>query len=375
MYVYKRQVALYQGIATLVTLALVLWGLGTHMFTQTVEAGNLTSVSDTLTDSEPGGTPVHTIGMTIPNGMNIGMTFEVTFPAGFDLTGLNISDISMTVDGNATTTGAAAGAGTWGVATSGQTITFETPTDYGVASSGVLVLTIGSTTNTTILNPSATGTQQISIGGGGSTMQDNGYARVVILENVLVTATINTTFTFFVSGTTTGAICNGADPTFADSTSDALAFGVLDAGVSKTLCQDLTVSTNAINGYVVTVEQDTQFQSSTGADIDGFVDGNWTTTPTAWAAPTASVIDEDTWGHWGLTSSDGTTTRAAEFGSAEYVAASTTPIVIMSHDDPADGTTPGVGRASIGYEVEISALQEAGDDYNTTLTYIATPTF
>jgi hypothetical protein len=31
--------------------------------------------------------------------------------------------------------------------------------------------------------------------------------------------------------------------------------------------------------------------------------------------------------------------------------------------------------ARIGYQAQITALQEAGDDYSTTLTYVATPTF
>ena len=47
----------------------------------------------------------------------------------------------------------------------------------------------------------------------------------------------------------------------------------------------------------------------------------------------------------------------------------------MYHDGPADGVTEDIGRVTVGYQIQITALQEAGDDYNTTLTYIATPTF
>jgi hypothetical protein len=53
----------------------------------------------------------------------------------------------------------------------------------------------------------------------------------------------------------------------------------------------------------------------------------------------------------------------------------TTPRAIMAHTGPSDGVTPGIGFATVGYKAEITALQEAGDDYNTMLTYIATPTF
>ncbi len=40
-----------------------------------------------------------------------------------------------------------------------------------------------------------------------------------------------------------------------------------------------------------------------------------------------------------------------------------------------DGVTDDIGAAQVGYQIQITALQEAGDDYSTTLTYIATPTF
>jgi len=380
MYVYKRQVTAHRGIATLVVLALVLWAVGTHMFTQSAEAAqeNLTSMSDLLTNSAPSETSVHTISFGIPNGMNVGQIFTVQYPSGFDLSSLVVGDISMTVGGDATTTGAAAGVGTWGVGIGSDFISFETPTDApgAVASSTTLVLTIGDEAGTMIVNPSATTSYEITVGNDATTtMQDTGQTRVAIIDDVYVSANINTSLGFTVQGTTTGAVCNGAPGTFAGSSNDALPFDTLAAGVAKTLCQDLTVNTNALNGYVVTVEQDQDLQSSTGGVIDSFADGAYDTIPAAWASPSNNIGDDTTWGHWGLTSSDATTTRANEFGSDEWVAASTTPIVIMGHTGPSDGTTDGIGRASIGYQVEITALQEAGDDYNTTLTYIATPTF
>jgi hypothetical protein len=54
----------------------------------------------------------------------------------------------------------------------------------------------------------------------------------------------------------------------------------------------------------------------------------------------------------------------------------------MAHNDPSDGTTgttdatgDDVGETFVGYQIEITPLQEAADDYQTILTYIATPTF
>jgi hypothetical protein len=76
------------------------------------------------------------------------------------------------------------------------------------------------------------------------------------------------------------------------------------------IAQQLNVTTNARHGFVVSVEKDAPLQSSTGADIDEFVD---------------------------------------------------------SADD--------VEQTVVGFKIEASSLQEAGDDCNTTLTYIATPSF
>ncbi len=125
------------------------------------------------------------------------------------------------------------------------------------------------------------------------------------------------------------------------------------------------------------MQQDGTLESSNLSDIDGFIDGAYTNTPVVWQAPANTLLNENTWGHWGLTSDD-TDLNAGEFtsgGGNKWVAASTTPRQIFSHGGPADGVTQDVGSATIGYQVEISPLQEAADDYTTTLMYIATPTF
>ncbi len=152
---------------------------------------------------------------------------------------------------------------------------------------------------------------------------------------------------------------------------------MLTANQIKTGSQDLTVQTNAANGFAVTVQTDGEFRSSTGAEIDGFQDNSDTNVPASWAAPSNNVNDATTWGHWGITSEDTNTNgkRTNEFGSNQWIAATTTPRTVFAHNGPADGVTAGIGSTTVGFQVEITALQEAGDDYQTTLTYIATPTF
>ncbi len=367
---------MHRGIATLLAIALVLWVTGIHMFTQ-AEASNLTYIKDTLSNSAPSETSNHTIEFLSPTGVTAGQTIVVTFPAGFNLTGVNDTDVDLLEAGVDELVGAAPSGATWGAVVAGQVLTFTSGTG-AIASNATVTIKIGTNAtggvaNAQVTNPSATTSHEFTVTAGTA---DTGQFRVAIIDDVVVTANVDTTLTFTISGVAEFATVNTSPTTTSTTTtSTALPFGKLSPNVSKTLAQDLTVATNARNGYVVTVEQDQQLQSSTGADIDGFVDGNWTTTPAAWAAPTNNVNNENTWGHWGLTSEDFTTTRSIQFAANQWVAASTTPVIVMGHTGPADGTTAGIGATRIGYQAQITALQEAGDDYNTTLTYIATPTF
>ncbi|NCO62191.1 hypothetical protein GW879_01920, partial [Candidatus Kaiserbacteria bacterium] len=120
---------------------------------------------------------------------------------------------------------------------------------------------------------------------------DTGRTRVAIVDTVLVTASVDTTFDFTVSGLATSTAVNGTSTTGL-TTATTIPFGVLTSGAVKTMAQKLDVVTNARNGFVVTVEQDGNLQSSTGADVDGFIDGAYTDTPAVWAAPTNNIADE-----------------------------------------------------------------------------------
>jgi hypothetical protein len=245
----------------------------------------------------------------------------------------------------------------------------------GVASATPITIRIGlnaidfGTGNAQITNPAATTSYAIDIDG---TMQDSGQVRVAIVEQVTVSASVDTSLTFTVTGVAASSTVNGSATTTATTTSStALPFGTVGIQSSRVLAQDLTVSTNASNGYTVTVHQAGELQSTNGDTIDGFVDGSYTTTPTAWQGPAGLISDTDSYGHWGLTSNDSNIlARSIQFGSDQWVSGSTSPIAIMGHNDPVLATT-----TRVGYQIEISALQEASDDYSTTLRYIATPTF
>lgn len=367
-----------QAVAMTVGIAIFLWSTGLPTLFRIAEASSITEASDTLSNSAPGVASNHTIAFETPNGMAIGEDFTITFPVAFTMGSVAETDIDILVNGLSSTTAGTAAAGTWGVDVTGSVITFETPTDAGIASSTPITVLIG--TNAAggvnqITNPLSTTTSyEIVIGG---TMQDSGDVRVAIVDQVTVSASVDTSITFTVTGVASGATVNTSPTTTIDSTTPTtLTFGTLPIGVSRTLAHDLTVATNATNGYTVTVQQAGDLQSTTGATIDGFIDGTNTVTPSAWQRPTGLIADTDTYGHWGLTSEDtNIIARSGQFGSDQWVSGSTTPIAIMGHNGPADGLTAGQGATRVGYQIQISNLQEAGDDYTTTLRYVATPTF
>jgi len=296
--------------------------------------------------------------------LTTGQLVQITFPAGFTGVGsLLTGDITVTVNGtpDAHSNFSAAGA---------PIISFD-----GVDATDGQIVRV-QIAGGKVTNPASIQSYEFVI----ATPVDTGKTRVAIVNYVQVTAIVPTTFNFVVSGIATSTQINTAIATTTASTTGAstattIPFGTLAAGSIYTLAQDLAVTTNAKNGFVVTVQQDTNLESSTGADIDGFSNGTYVNTPAAWSAPTNSLLLENTWGHWGLSSDDSNHGSNEFAGGGKWVAASTTPRSIFSHTGPADGVTQDYGSATIAYQVQITPLQEAGDDYNTTLMYIATPTF
>jgi len=380
MYILHRgAVHPLRAIATLIVMALVLWTLGIMPFQANADAANLTSISDTLSDSSPNIGVNHTFVFTVPNGVYTGQTMVINFPAGFVVGAFDFNDVDVNVGAANITLAASPSGTTWGVSTTSSSIILTTSSSSGatVASSSVVTVKLGTnavfqTTGThKIVNPNSFGSFELTVNG---SMVDSGQTRVAIVQNVYVSANVDTSFTFTVAGVANGATVNGSPTTTATTTTaTSVPFETLAPGVSKTLAQDLTVTTNAIHGFVVTVQQTQNLLSSTGADIDGFSNGAYTNTPTAWTSPTNQLANENTWGHWGITSEDDL--NSSEFSSNKWVAASTTPRQIFQNSGVSDGTTANVGKTRIGFQAQIATLQEAADDYNTTLIYIATPTF
>lgn len=379
-------VALRRDLALAVILSLLFWAIGAPSLLKSAHAAQVTEFSDTLSDSNLGAAAKHTLSFTATDAIYGGKSIKIsldpvnTSPGTSAFTeqfsGATSSD--FTLQGGATTYSIVASC------TSGDQATVVGNYNGGSDENATITLCSGATTIATSSavtivvgaatplwhNPSSTGSYVIRLAG---TSGDTGDTRVAVLQNVTVTASVDTTFTFTVAGLATSTTYNGITTT-GSSTATALPFGTLVPNVESTLGQALTVTTNARNGFAVTVQENQPLTSSTGATIDLFKDGATTTVPIVWAAPSNVLDQPNTYGHMGV-SSDDSDEGAGEFTGSKYAGNIDTPRQIFSHSGPSDGTTQDEGLAHVMYSIEIGTLQEAGNDYTNTLTYVATPTY
>ena len=364
-------------IASVLVLAVLFWATNVPLFFSTAKAAQLTLVKDTLTDSDLGVLTKHVIAWTTATSTIAGQTIKITldpntsrFTQVFSsATTTDITSTGFTITN--TCSGAASEVTVQGNYNNGtdENLTLTVCAGDTIAA-GAKTLTVGASTKLWT-NPSIAGSYRILVGG---TWDDSGETRVAIIDDVVVTASVNTSFTFTVSGVSTGTGVNG-DTTSTTTTATAIAYGTLTPSTPVIAAQTLAVTTNASNGFVVTVVEDQHLTSATGADIDNFKDGADTATPTAWTSPLSTLGTEATYGHFGVTSEDSTLTAGDEFGSQLYAGNIAAAREVFMHTGPADGTTANQGSTKVGYKIEVGSLQEAGNDYTNSLTYVATPTF
>jgi hypothetical protein len=333
-------------VATLVACALVMASIGVY---QTAHAANLTLVSNTLSTSAPNVASAHTVLFTATNDIGPTEIITITWDSQDDGTGAtqDFGGIGSISDASDVLVAIAGGAG--------AQPTFESADADSLAISGVTA-TAGQTVEievadtAAIINPTVLDSYEIQIDVA-NTENDIGRTRVVILEQVEVTAIVPTVFEFLVEGLATTTDVNG-EATTGSSTPTAIPFGVIEAGPlnAKFMGQQLSVETNANNGFTVSVEQDAPLQSSFGADIDSFFDDTDELTPTAWDSPDGTLaFGENGWGHWGMTTEDGGLNNgaAADFTNVDqYIAVLETPTIIFGHTSVCDGTTTGGGDAT-----------------------------
>jgi len=221
------------------------------IFTTSSLAGNLTSMSDTMTRLKVSIASNHTLSFTFTAGTNLieSETLTITFPAAFDTSLIDCGDVDITDDGadedvQENAGGCTANATEWGASMAADVLTLTAPSTAATYINGSSVVTVEIGTNATadeagdeqITNPGSSGSNKIDIGG---TFGDTGSLAVPIMteDQVTVSATVDPTVTSALSAST-------------------CALGTLSATAINFCSYTNTVSTNASSGYVSTIIED-----------------------------------------------------------------------------------------------------------------------
>lgn len=201
----------------------------------------------------------------------------------------------------------------------------------------------------------------------GTTMIDNGQIMFAILSStsIAVTAVVDPTFTFTVTGKTSGTTVNTATSNITTEAA-TIPFGTLADAAPKIGAHDVTIATNATFGYTVTVKALADPPLVDGNNnIDKFTGTN--TTPTTWTSPAGTAASVNT-GFFGYTTED---TTLSQFQANKWAGATTSPLNIMSEATAVSG---GEETVRIGWQAEVNESQPAGS-YTGTVILVATPTY
>lgn len=176
-----------------------------------------------------------------------------------------------------------------------------------------------------------------------------------------VKGVVDPTLTFTVAGAS--GSCNGeAQSMGADSTASTVNLGAVDQVAFKTAAQNLTVGSNAANGWSVFVRASAPMTSNTGHAIASVPGTN--------AIPAGfPALGSEGFGYTtsDLSLSDGTADRFFS-GSARWAAFAAGNEVIADENEPTSSTT------CVGYRMGVSPTTPAGA-YSTQITYTVVPRF
>jgi len=208
---------------------------------------------------------------------------------------------------------------------------------------------------------------------------DSTTVKVAVIESIRVTATVDPTINFSVAALSSGSTACG-NALDVSSTATTVPFGSVAISTFTDLAQNLTVSTNADGGYVVTALEDNQmrFVGATAPEIpdtpgdtvtaDYDTTDEWVSTSTKGfgysienvdAASVAFEYSDSTAGCDGVYC-------AKQFADADVPEAHQT---LFNSSTVADNE-----NAYVCFRIIVGATQEAGDYWNA-VTYRATATF
>lgn len=213
---------------------------------------------------------------------------------------------------------------------------------------------------------------------------DQTTGKIALIEAVRISATVDPTITFTIAGVGTATSTCGATPDVSTATGTnaplAVPFGSMTLNTFKDLSHNLTVSTNASGGYVVTGSEDDELglggaTSPAIADNPGdntlasdSVSDEWVTSTVNGFGYSMENVDASSIA-FEYTTATGNCTGT--FCSRQFanIAAADSPATLFSSTAVANAE-----NAYICYRLSIGATQQAGD-YENQVTYTATGTF
>ncbi len=338
-------------------------------FVAKVQAGSLTSSKVTITDSRAGITGVsNTFAFTTAVTGTIGIV-EFLYCTTASGTCTTPTGLVTTAGVQSTVTGLSASTSAFG--TNGTiTLTVTTPASI---TSGTAI----SALYTTLTNPTGADTTYFvritTKTSAPATIDGPTSVAFAILTStsIAVTASVDPTFTFTIAGVSSGGTVNGAT-TNITATAATIPFATLVDGTAKIAAHDLTVTTNALVGYQVTVKA---LADPPLADAANNFD-KWTGTnasPTVWPSPAGTAANVNT-ALFGYTTNDatlesGTVDRFTSAGGLKWAG------VNSSAEQAAYSATGVLAQVTrVGWEAEINEFQPPGS-YTGTVILVATPTY
>jgi len=325
-----------------------------------VHAATLTTAADTITDSRAGGTGVgHTFTYTTAT---TGTIVSVVYQFCNAASGACVTPTGLVTTGASQGTVTGLSASTSNFTTNG-TITLTVTSPASINSSTAISTAFSNITNPTTINTTyyVRITTQIS----GPTTLDTVTVAFAVLDttSVAVTANIDPTLSFSIAGVTSASSVNGATTNIV-TTANTIPLGTLVSGAAAIGAHDVTITTNALNGYNVTINQSGTYPLATGTNHFSPFSGTYAT-PTTWSAPAGSTPNTNT-AFFGYTTED---TNHSGFQSNKWAGTDTTQRAIITN---AAGVSSQTKR--IGWQAQVNALQPPGS-YTGTMIIVATPTY
>lgn len=212
-----------------------------------------------------------------------------------------------------------------------------------------------------------------------ATPYDATTGKIAHIEAVRVTATVDPTISLSVAGVASGATRCGVS-TDVTTTALSVPFGTMALNTFKTLAQDVTVSTNATGGYVVTASENDQLGKD-GATTPNIADnpGNntlasesvsdeWTTATVNGFGFSLQNVDAASVPFQYTTATGNCTGTFCSRQFADIVGAETPQTIFSST------TVANAENVYVCYRLSVGATQAAGD-YENQIIYTATGTF